>query len=233
MKRSGQVKPSNVMSERRRTVLGADEIGARMRGDAGRPAKLDADRVRRLRHVEHLVIEQDLDARTFAETLENKLCGLELLALHDERMARVVFENDVVELRDERCARPIPKLKDRRHQADARHVVGEAVFGQEIECRRMRRGGARIGLQAASVVEKPDRQAAAAEQRTAKQPDRAAGDQDSSMIRTHSQSLPDRSNARDRARKKPSDRAVHAHRFLDRSRTGSEERRPSTHRDNR
>ena len=55
----------------------------------------------RLRHVDHLVIEQDLDIGQVAQAFEKELCGLELLALHDERMPRVVGENGMVELRDE------------------------------------------------------------------------------------------------------------------------------------
>jgi hypothetical protein len=156
------------------------------------------------------MVEQDLDARTFAQTFENELGGLELFALHDKGMACVVFENGMVELRDELRARPIPELKDRRHQADARHVVGKPVLDQEIERRRMRRGGAGVGLQAAIVVEKADWQPAAAEQPSAKKPDRpAAGDEDSSMIRTHSPSLPDRTKPRDTG----GDKAMHGQSF--------------------
>src|SRR5215813_11933312 len=107
MKRSGQVKPSNLMH---------------------------------------------LDVGKCAEPIEEKLCRLELLALDDERMPRVVFEDRMIELRDQLLARPVPELEDRRDQADARHVLVEAVFGEEIERGRMRGGGARVGLQLAIVV---------------------------------------------------------------------------------
>ena len=201
-----------------------------MQGGAGRSANLDLDVVRRLRRVNHFAIEQDLDARTFAQAFENELRGLELLALHHDGMARVVLKNRMVELRDEFSAWSIPELEDRCDQTGARHIVGKvtvgkAVFGQEIECRRMRRRGARVGLRAAIVVEQANGYSAAADEPCAKEPDRPApGDQDLSMIRTHSVSLSNRD--------KPRDRGARSQRFLDRRRGESEERRPLAHRDN-
>ncbi len=72
------------------------------------------------------------------------------------------------------AARPVPELEDRRDQADPRHVVGEPVLAQEIERRRMRGGGARIGLRAVIVVEHagPARRAGRAARRTAARPGR-------------------------------------------------------------
>ena len=108
--------------------------------------------------------EHDFDVRQFSQALQQKLCGLELLALHDKGMLRVVLENGVVELRDQLAARPVPELEDRRDQPDARHVGGEAVLGQQIKRRRMGGGGARIGLRAVVLVEQPHRNALAAQQ---------------------------------------------------------------------
>ena len=48
------------------------------------------------------------------QPVQDELGSLELFTLHDKRMPRVVFENCVIELRDERLARPVPELKDRR-----------------------------------------------------------------------------------------------------------------------
>ena len=129
-----------------------------------RPAHLDADGIRRLRDADHLVAEQHLDIGHFAQALEQEIAGLELLALHDERMPRVVLEHGMIEFGDQRGARPVPEMKDRRHQPDARHVGVEAVLGEQIERRRMRGRGARIGLRAVIEVEHPHRHAAAAKQ---------------------------------------------------------------------
>jgi hypothetical protein len=57
----------------------------------------------------------------------------------------------------------------------------------------MRGGGARVGLQAAIVVEQADGKPATAEEPGAKQADRSAtGDQDSARILRHAGSLPNR-----------------------------------------
>jgi hypothetical protein len=106
----------------------------------------------------------------------------------------------MVELGDQLLAGPIPELKDRRHQADTRHVGVEAVLAQQIERRRMRRRGARVGLQAAIVVEQPNWQSAPAEEPGAKEPDRpAAGDEDSAFLFRHARSLANRVGCRDYA----------------------------------
>ena len=64
MKRSGQVKPSNVIPDRRRTVLrppsNANQVNAAvLRDNAGRPAHLHSDGIRALRHVDRFMIEQE------------------------------------------------------------------------------------------------------------------------------------------------------------------------------
>ena len=125
----------------------------------------------------------------------------------------------------------LPDLENRRNQAGVRRSVGEPVVGQEIERRRMRRRGARVRLLPVIVVEEAaDRQPTPADESCAKQANRAAArNQDSPIIRAHSASLSNRAKVRD----KPRDKPVRQHRFLDRRRGESEERRPSTHRDNR
>ena len=89
-------------------------------------------------------------------------------------MACVVLQNGAVELGDELAARPVPELEDRRDQADARHVVRESVLLEQIKRCRMGRGGARIGLQFAVVVEHHDRQATPPQQPGAQEADRTA-----------------------------------------------------------
>src|SRR6266568_2170514 len=171
-------------------AVSANEIAASVRRYARWSAHLHRDRMRGLRHVDHFVIEQDLDIRIGAQALQKKLCGFELFALHDERMPRVIFENGMVELGDQLLAWAVPKLKDRRDEADARHVTVETVLAQQIERRRMRRRGARVGLQAAIVVEQPNRHPAPAEKPGAKEADRsAASDQDSAFLIRHARSL--------------------------------------------
>jgi hypothetical protein len=170
------------------------------------------------------VIERHFDIRIGTQAFQKELCGFELFALHDERMLRVVTKNRMVELREELLARPIPELKGRRDQADARHIMVEAVLAQQIERRRMRCRSARVGLQAAIIVEQPNRQSAPAEEPGAKQPDRsAAGDQDSTFLIGHARSLANGARRRDMAGA--------GQRFLDRIGAESEERRYLPERD--
>ena len=100
---------------------------------------------------------------SFCTPLEEKTCGLELLALNDKRMPRILGEDRVVELRNKSIGRPIPKLKDRRNQAYPRHILSQAIFGQQIEGCGMRRGRARVSLQAVVVVEQANGDALAAQ----------------------------------------------------------------------
>jgi hypothetical protein len=167
-------------------AVGSDQIEAAMlRYNARRPAHLHRHRVGALRHVDDFMIEKYLDIRKKLQPVQNELRGLELFALHDERMPRVVFENGVIELRDQRLARPVPELKDRRDQTDAGHVADQRVV-QEIQRRRMGGRGAQIHLQHAVIVEQAHWQPMTANEPGAKEPDRsAAGNQDSALVVTH------------------------------------------------
>ena len=131
------------------------------------------------------MIEQHLDIRIKRQPVQDQLCSLELLALYDKRMPRVVFENGMIELRDQLLVRPVPELKDRRHQTNPRHIADQLVV-QEIERRRMGGRGAQVHLQHAVVVEQTHRQPMTANEPGAKQADRsAAGDQDSALVFDH------------------------------------------------
>ena len=101
-----------------------------MRLDAIRPAHVGRDRNLRLRHVGDLMSEQHLDVRKFAQSIEDQLGGLELLALNDIGITRVVLEQRVIELRHQFAARPVPELEDRHHQSDPRHVLREPVHSE-------------------------------------------------------------------------------------------------------
>jgi len=150
-----------------------------LRDRARRTANLHRHGAGVLRYVDHFMIEQHFDIRIKLQPIQDQLCGLELFALHDERMPRVVFENRVIELRDQRLARPVPELKDRRDQTDPRHV-GDQLVVQQVKRRRMGGRGAQVHLQRAVVVEQAHRQAMPTNEPGAKQPNRpAAGDQDS------------------------------------------------------
>ena len=124
-----------------------------------------------LRHVDDFVIEQHLGIRKKLQAIQDKLCSLELFALHDKWMPRVVFEDGVIELRDQLLARPVPELKDRSSEPDARHVADQRVV-QEVERCRVGRRGARIDLQRAVVVEQPQRQPVTPDEPGAEQADR-------------------------------------------------------------
>jgi hypothetical protein len=181
-------------------AIGADQIGgAVLRDRAAAVTHLHRDRVRALRHIDYLMIEQHFDVRERAQTVEQKSCSLELLALHDKGMPRVVLKNGVIELRDQLLAWPVPELKDRRDQANARHVGVEVVLGEEIKRGWMRGRGPRVGLQAAIIIEQPDGKPAAAKEPGAKQSDRsAAGDQDSALVIRHARSLANRFGYREK-----------------------------------
>ena len=69
----------------------------------------------------------------------------------------------MVELGHKSIGRPVPKLKDRRDQSYPCHILVQAVFGEQIECCGMRRGRARVGLQALVVVEQANGDASAAQ----------------------------------------------------------------------
>ena len=79
---------------------------------------------------------------------ENELGGLELLALHDEGVAvsslRMAWSNSAT-----LSGRPVPELKNRRDEPDARHIVGKAVLAEQIEGGRVRGRRARIRLRRA------------------------------------------------------------------------------------
>jgi len=73
-------------------AVGADQVNAAvLRDRARRPAHLRRHRIGALRHVDHFMIEQHLDIRVVLQPVQNELCGLELFALDDERLPRVVF----------------------------------------------------------------------------------------------------------------------------------------------
>ena len=69
----------------------------------------------------------------------------------------------MIELGHKSIGRPVPKLKDRRDQSYPCHILVQAVFGEQIECCGMRRGRARVGLQALVVVEQANGDASAAQ----------------------------------------------------------------------
>ena len=171
-------------------AIGTNQISARMRIDAIGTANVDADGVGGLTHVDDFMTEKHLDVRQLAHAVENELGGFELFALDDEGMLRVVLEDGMVEFGDLLAARPVPELEDRRHQTDTRHVVGEAIVGQQIERRGMGGRRARVGLRAFIDVKQPNGNALATEQPRTEQPDRAAAcDQHALIVTRHIKSL--------------------------------------------
>jgi hypothetical protein len=92
---------SGTAPHRAATAIGADQIATAVLGHgARRTAHLHADGIRALRQVDNFVIEQYFHVRKPLQSVEDQLYGFELLALHDERMPRVMLENNVIELRD-------------------------------------------------------------------------------------------------------------------------------------
>ena len=126
-------------------------------------ADIDAHGFARLPHIDNFVVEQHFHVRELLHSFEEQASGLELLALNDKRMPRILREDRVVEFRNKSIGRSIPKLKDRRNQAYPCHVLSQAIFGQQIECCGVRRGRARVSLQAVLVIEQANRDALAAQ----------------------------------------------------------------------
>jgi len=63
-------------------------------------ADIDAHKLTCLPYIDNFVIEQHLDIREPLHPLEEQTCGLELLALNDKRMSRILHEDRVIELRN-------------------------------------------------------------------------------------------------------------------------------------
>src|SRR5262249_923499 len=150
------------------TTVCADQIGAGVAFYRSWAAHIGADGSARLPNIDNFVVEQHLDVREMLYPLQEQTCGLELLALNDEGMPGIPRKDRMIELRHEPIGRPIPELKDRRDQSDARHILVEAVFGQQIERGWMRRGRARVGLETLVVVEQANGDASTAQTPRAK-----------------------------------------------------------------
>lgn len=99
-------------------------------------------------------------------------------------MIGVILENGMIEFGDLLAAWPIPELKDRRYQPDARHVIRKSILGQQIERGGMGRGRPWIRLQSFVDVEYSNREATTPEQPAAQQADRpTSGNQYPSFFR--------------------------------------------------
>jgi Thiamine pyrophosphate enzyme, N-terminal TPP binding domain len=122
----------------------------------------------------HFVTKRNFDFRKLPQSVEQNAGGLELLALHDEGMLRILRQNGMVEFGNEPVRRAIPELEDWRHQADPYHFLCQSMFRKQVQRRWMRRRRARVRLKAVVVIEQPHGHAAPAEYQRAQQSDRAA-----------------------------------------------------------
>src|SRR5262245_42819536 len=114
------------------TAVCTDEIGARVALYRSWSADIDADGSAGLSDIDDFVIEKHFDVRKPLYPLQQKIRGLELLALNNKGMSSIPREDRMIELGHESIGRPVPELKDRRDQSHPRHILVQAVFGQQI-----------------------------------------------------------------------------------------------------
>jgi hypothetical protein len=165
-----------------------------MRRHVGWSAHLHGDGMRSLRHVDDFVIEQNLDIWIGAQRSRRSFAVLNCSHCTTNG-CRVSFVRTAWSNWATSCwAGAVPELQDRRDEADARHVIVQAVVVEPVLAQQIeRRRGTRVGLRAAIVVEQANRQSAPAEKPGAKQPDRpATGDRDSAFLIAHARSLANR-----------------------------------------
>jgi hypothetical protein len=116
MNRSGHVNPSNgnVAAPSDEPAGGADHPSAGVSADAIGGADVNAHRILVLAEIDQFVTEHHLDVRKFPYSVEQNAGSLELLALHEEGILRVLRKNGVVEFGDEPVREAVPKPEDRR-----------------------------------------------------------------------------------------------------------------------
>jgi hypothetical protein len=173
-------------------AIGADQISAAMDGFFTRTRDRHIDAPCVLHHRGHAMIPHRLDIRQRREPIQDEIRGLELLALDDERLARVLRQERMIEFCHLLAGRPVPELEDGADQPDARHILDQPGLRENFEGRRVGRRGARILLRRRVLVEKANRQASAPQQQRREQPDWAAtGDDDAPPLRVHAKPFTD------------------------------------------
>ena len=125
-------------------ALGADEVAAADGfGFAGGVLDLRAARRRRSARSDELGRHAHLDQRMRLGHLQRFFDDLDALALQHIGKARVVLEQRVIELGDQRVVLPVPILKLRRDQAARLHLCVEPDAVEEFQRGRVVGAGAR------------------------------------------------------------------------------------------
>ncbi len=135
----------------RAPAVGADQVAA---GETFAPAATrhrDRDPIRALLDVGHLGRKVETGVCQAPQPRDPQVGELVLLALHDERIARVVRQHRMIELGDHLAGWAVPELERARDEAARDHVVDQAKVGQHLQRRRMGGGGARCFVHLASA----------------------------------------------------------------------------------
>ena len=123
--------------------------------------------------------ERHFRVRKRLEPLKTHLGDLVLLALHDERIRRVVLEDSVVEFGDYAAGRPIPELECPRDQALPDDIIEHAQSRDHLERCGMQRRCTRRFVDRIGRLEQPHRHTALGERQRGDDADGAtAGNQD-------------------------------------------------------
>ena len=126
--------------------------------------------------------ELDLGVRKFLQPLDRHAGELVLLALHGERVGRLVLEDAEIEFGDDLLARAVPDAEQRLDQAALDHLVDHAEPGQHFQRRGVGGCRARHVVDLGFGLEHVDRQALAGERQRCDDADRpAAGDEDGTL----------------------------------------------------
>src|SRR5580700_832810 len=119
-----------------------------------------------------------------AKALDRHICELVLLALHDEGVARVSFQDAEIELGDQFARGAIPDPEFGLDQTAGDDVVDEAQAVEDFKRRRMRGRGARIVVDPLLGLKDLNRKTLARQRQRRDDADRpAAGNEDRALER--------------------------------------------------
>src|SRR5580704_5525108 len=120
-----------------------------------------------------------------AKALDRHGGELVLLALHDERVARVSFQDTEIELGDQFARGAIPDPEFGLDQTTRDDVVDEPQAREDFKRRRMRGRGARIVVDPLLGLEDLDRKTLARQRQRRNDADRAAAGNEDRALRRH------------------------------------------------
>ena len=171
-------------AHRRAAAVTADQIAAGDAAGARRRLDLDFDPVVELLEIHDARRECHRGMGKSAKALDRHRGELVLLALHDERVARVMLQDAEIELGDHFASGAIPNSEFGLDQTARDDVVDEAQAVEDFKRRRVRGRGARIVVDSLLGLENLNRNTLARQRERRDDADRAAaGDENGSLGR--------------------------------------------------